>query len=110
MIPSSETRRLLFPGPGTASGRAAPWMLSWYILWRVVGALVILFLFLTLVFYAVEVVPLDPTRLLLPRGGGCSPGSPACPASIINQWGLDKPLFDRYAIFLTNILTGNLGV
>jgi peptide/nickel transport system permease protein len=110
MIPSSETGRLLFPGPGTALGRAAPWRLSWYILWRVVGALVVLFVFLTLVFYVVEVVPLDPARLLLPRGGGCSPGSPACPPSIINQWGLDKPLFDRYVIFLTNILTGNLGV
>ncbi len=98
-------RRL--PSAPTALGRHPPWRLAGYSVWRVVAGVVLVILFLTLVFYAVEVVPGDPSRVLLPRG--CF-GNPRCPGNTTAQWGLDKPLFDRYAIFLANILTGNLGV
>lgn len=60
-------------------------------------------------FVAVEVLPLSPTAALLPRA--C--GGPRCSdlrLQIIQQWGLDQPLVNRYAIFLSNVLSGNLGV
>ncbi len=92
----------------------APRPLGWYALWRVLGAVVVLFLVLTLVFVALEVLPGDPTRFVTPRGGGCPVNGIAGPAcglrtQLIREWGLDQPLLTRYAIFLGNILSGNLG-
>lgn len=85
-----------------------------YLLWRVLGAIVVVFVVLTLVFIAVEVLPGSP-RFLLPRGGMCvvPPGGGPCVdlgQQLVAQWGLDKPLLERYGIFLTNVLTGNLGI
>ncbi len=109
----TPSERSVFPRPGTETARGPPWKFSWYVLWRVVGAIVIVFLVLTAVFVAVEVLPGSPTDLVPRNGCGTGGiGSPYCDlrAQVIAQWGLDQPLLDRYGIFLGNILTGNLGI
>ena len=78
-----------------------------YVLWKTVVALVLVFLVVTINFYLVEVIPNDPTRIMAPRGG--DPRSAALRAQLISEWGLDKPLLDRYVIYVTNIFTGNWG-
>ncbi len=101
--------RVLFPSAEPSGGRTAPWRFSWYVLWRVLGAILIVFIVLTAAFVAVEVLPADPTSFFLPRG--CRIGScVALRQQIIAQWGLDQPLPGQYRIFVTNILTGNFGV
>ncbi len=107
----SDAGRAVFPSPGGAPVGAASRSTTRYVVWRLVVAVVVLFLAVTLVFYALEVQVPDPTRILLPRGGcgGPSNGSCALRDEVIRLWGLDKPLLDRYGIFLTNVFTGNLG-
>lgn len=110
MSPSEAPGRLALPQTPKSTGSTV----LWYLLWRVVGAILIVLLVLTLVFVAAEVLPGNPTYPL-PRGGSCvlPPGSTTCVdlrQQLIQHWGLDKPLFDRYVIFLSNFLTGNLGV
>lgn len=78
-----------------------------YIAWKIVVGIVLVFLVVTLNFYLLEVVPGDPTRVMAPRGGGGQSG--ALRAQLIAEWGLDKPVADRYVIYVTNILTGNWG-
>lgn len=70
-------------------------------------------------FFIFQVLPGDPTRTLLPKGGGASAanctgsqvGSQDCSVrqSIIKTWGLDKPVVERYIIYLGNLVQGNLG-
>lgn len=106
--------RLVIPPPEAASPGARPWSLRWYILWRAVGAVLIVLLVLTALFVAIEVLPGDPARFVLPRGASCAGGGvgPWCALrqTLIAQWGLDKPVWDRYVMFLGNVLTGNLGL
>jgi len=82
-----------------------------YLVLRLIAAGVVVLLVVTLVFYAVEVLPGDPTRLFLPKCGLCGtdPAARDLRNQLIHQWGLDKPILDRYVIFLSNIFTGNLG-
>ncbi len=103
-VPGRE--RLLFSSGGQQSPWSRPWKFRWYAVWRILGALLVIFLALTLVFVAVEVLPVDPARIIQPRCplGGCSVRT-----DIIAHWGLDKPLPDRYGIFVANVLTGNFG-
>ena len=63
-------------------------------------------------FFIFQVLPGDPTRTLLPRGCGSSQvGTGGCTArnETIALWGLDKPVVQRYAIYMWNLLHGNLG-
>ncbi len=103
-VPGRE--RLLFSSGGQQGLGSPPWSFRWYAVWRILGAVLVLFLALTLVFVAVEVLPVDPTRIILPR---CPLRGCTVRADIIAHWGLDKPLLDRYGIFVTNVLTGNFG-
>lgn len=112
-LADAPNRPMFTIGEGTQL-RSPAWPFSWYALWRLVGAVVVVFLVLTALFVALEVIPGDPTRTVVPRGcAGPAPTIvPACgPArTLIAQWGLDKPLWDRYLIFLGNMFTGNLGL
>ncbi len=105
-----DTGRVVFSSSGPTEGAQRRRKFVRYVIWRLVTAVLILFLVLTVVFIAVEVLPGDPTRVLLPRGGCASP-STECDLrdQLIRQWGLDQPLFDRFVLFLSNVLTGNLG-
>jgi len=62
--------------------------------------LIAVLLIISLDFVAVEVLPGDPTRVLLPRGGS---------SNIVREWGLDGPVFDRWVVFVENILSLNWG-
>lgn len=70
----------------------------------------------TVNFFLFQVLPGDPTRIVAIRGGGCtgnsSLGNQQCGlrAELIIQWGLDKPVAQRYIIYMSNLLQGNLGI
>ena len=61
-----------------------------------------------------QVLPGDPTRVLFVRGG-CAGNSTIANAQcglraeLIVQWGLDKPVAQRYVTYMANLLQGNLG-
>ncbi len=67
-----------------------------------------------------QVLPGDPTRALIPRGGdvgaggnctGSQIGNAQCGlrAQLISTWGLDKPVVQRYIIYIGNLVQGNFG-
>jgi peptide/nickel transport system permease protein len=75
-----------------------------YLMGRVLGGLVTLFCVSGLAFFATALAPGNPASVLL--------GNLATPeriAAVTQQMGLDKPLLVRYAIWLQQTLTGNLG-
>ena len=82
-----------------------------------VGLVVLTIFFISSVnFFIFQVLPGDPTRTLLPKGGGANctgsqVGTQDCSVrlAIIAGWGLDKPVVQRYVIYLDNLLHGNLG-
>lgn len=75
-----------------------------YLLRRVGGSLVLLFLVLTLTFFLIHLAPGDPAHLLL---------DPQTPESIREQmrhlWGLDRPLGEQYLSWLGAALRGDWG-
>ncbi|WP_460773082.1 ABC transporter permease [Microbacterium sp. GXF7504] len=60
---------------------------------------------LTVLFLLLEIAPGDPVQSLI----GDSPVSDDFRAQMVAAFGLDRPLVERYLIFLGNIFTGNLG-
>jgi len=75
-----------------------------YLMGRVLGGLVTLLCVSGLAFFATALAPGNPASVLL--------GNLATPeriAAVTEQMGLDKPLPVRYAIWLQQTLTGNLG-
>jgi peptide/nickel transport system permease protein len=75
-----------------------------YLIWRLSGALVTLFVVTILSFLTTALVPGNPAEVLL--------GTYATPerlAAIAHEFGLDKPLWERYAYWLKEVLQGNLG-
>ena len=74
---------------------------------RVVGSAVILLLVvITILFLLLEIAPGDPIQTLV----GDVPVSEALRAQLTASFGLDKPIWERYLIYVGNVLTGNLGV
>jgi peptide/nickel transport system permease protein len=75
-----------------------------YLLRRVGGSLVLLFLLLTFTFFLIHLAPGDPANLLL---------DPKTPEPIREQlrhlWGLDQPLGQQYLTWLGAILRGDWG-
>jgi peptide/nickel transport system permease protein len=68
------------------------------------------FLIASLNFFLFQVLPGDPTRVLLPKGcGGSNVTSCTLREELRKEWGLDQPVFNRYVIYMTNLLEGNLG-
>lgn len=75
-----------------------------YLLVRILGGVVTLFCVSALAFFATALAPGNPAAVLL--------GNLATPeriAAVTEQMGLDKPLPIRYAIWLKEMLQGNLG-
>lgn len=102
--------RAVFDSQGPPAGTEAPRTFVRFLIVRLISAVIVVFLVLTLVFITMEVLPGDPTRVFLPRGG-CTGTDPSCALGnqLIHQWGLDRPVLDRYALFLSNVFQGNLG-
>jgi ABC-type microcin C transport system permease subunit YejB len=75
-----------------------------FIIRRVVTALITLFLASVMVFGALLIVPGDPVQLLL----GLDYNEDQYKA-VQKQLGLDKPLLERYAIWISGLPRGDLG-
>jgi peptide/nickel transport system permease protein len=60
---------------------------------------------ITVLFFLLELAPGDPVQALV----GDVPLSDEFRDRIIASYGLDKPVWERYAIYLGNVLTGDLG-
>ncbi|KAA9132140.1 ABC transporter permease [Microbacterium caowuchunii] len=71
----------------------------------VLSSLILFVAVLTTLFFLLEIAPGDPVQSLV----GDSPVSEDFRAQMVASFGLDRPLGERYLIFLGNIFTGNLG-
>jgi len=75
-----------------------------YALGRVGQMVPIALLVTVLIFLLIKLVPGDPASAIL--------GDRATDASVAalrHQWGLDRPIWQQYAIYMRNLATGNLG-
>lgn len=83
-----------------------------YVIRKLVLMALTIFLVTSLNFYLIQVVPGDPAKYVLPRGG-CQITNVTNQCDLINalhqEWGLDKPVYLRYLIYLGNIFRGNWG-
>lgn len=75
-----------------------------YMIRRILEAIPTLFGVTVLTFLLVHIVPGNPVRILLGNHY-----TYARAAALTKQFGLNKPLWDQYVIWLGNILHGNLG-
>lgn len=69
------------------------------------SALILIFVVITIMFFLLEIAPGDPIQSLV----GQVPVSDEFRAQMTAAYGLDRPLPERYATYLFNIITGNLG-
>lgn len=70
------------------------------------SSLILLLVVITILFLLLEIAPGDPIQTLV----GDVPISEALRQQIYATFGLDKPMWERYFIYIGNVLTGNLGV
>jgi peptide/nickel transport system permease protein len=77
-----------------------------YIIRKLAGLFLTIFLVLTFNFYLFRVVPGNPFALLF-RGAGLSAHAMQ---SLDAQFGLNQPLWVQYVLYLRNTITGNLGL
>jgi peptide/nickel transport system permease protein len=78
-----------------------------YIVSRLLAAAVMVLLATLVIFLIANMVPGDP---VLTQLGDIAANNPIMVAAYRHRWGLDLPLWDRYWIFLTGLLHGDLGV
>jgi peptide/nickel transport system permease protein len=79
-----------------------------YVLRRLLYALPTLLGITMLIFFVLRILPGDPLVILYGEGGVGSL-SDADRAAIRHQLGFDRPLYQQYGAWLTDLLTGNLG-
>ena len=79
-----------------------------YVLRRLLYALPTLLGITLLIFFVLRILPGDPLVILYGEGGVGSL-SDADRAAIRHQLGFDRPLYQQYASWLKDLLTGNLG-
>ncbi|OQY53273.1 MAG: peptide ABC transporter permease [Desulfobacteraceae bacterium 4572_89] len=76
-----------------------------YILGKLIEILIIFFVILTALFFLFRLSPGDPiSKMVDPML------TPEDMRHLIEQLGLDKPVWEQYVIYLKNFITGNLGV
>ena len=78
-----------------------------YIVTRLVTAAAMAVLATLIVFLISNVVPGDP---VLAQLGDVAASDPATVAEWRAKWGMDLPIWDRYGIFLSGLVHGDLGV
>jgi peptide/nickel transport system permease protein len=75
-----------------------------YILRRIGISIILIMIISILIFFIMHIIPGDPVRVML--------GMNASPESIqhfTEQWGLDRPIYIQYKMWLEGILTGDMG-
>lgn len=81
-----------------------------YLVRKAIYVIVTIFFIASLNFFLFQVVPGDPTRVLIPRGGSSNvTGDPGLREQLIHEWGLDQPISTRFVTYFANLLRGNLG-
>jgi len=75
-----------------------------YIGQRVVQTLILWFAIITLNFIIFRVMPGDPRMALIGRGL-----SPELRTSLVERFGLDRPLLEQYWLYLVNLFQGDMG-
>ncbi|TLZ70554.1 MAG: ABC transporter permease [Methanobacteriota archaeon] len=80
-----------------------------FLLRKAAYVLLTVFFIAALNFFIFQILPGDPTRVLLPRGGTSQMGSETLRQELLHQWGLDQPLTTRFLIYLRNLFQGNFG-
>lgn len=81
-----------------------------YVLRKAVFVTVTIFLIASFNFFLFQILPGDPTRVLAPRGAGASNvTSGTLRDDLIRQWGLDKPVTERFVIYFSNLVQGDFG-
>jgi peptide/nickel transport system permease protein len=78
-----------------------------YVASRLFVAAAMVLLATLVIFLIANAVPGDP---VLSQLGDIAANNPAIVAAYRHKWGLDLPLWDRYWIFLTGLLHGDLGI
>ncbi len=78
-----------------------------YVTSRLFIAAAMVLLATLVIFLIANAVPGDP---VLTQLGDIAANNPAIVAAYRHKWGLDLPLWDRYWIFLTGLLHGDLGI
>src|SRR5207247_5823826 len=77
---------------------------------NVVYFILSVFIISNLIFVLFQILPGDPTRVLLPRGGQSNAtGGASLREELIHEWGLDQPVYVRFLVYMNNLLHGNLG-
>ncbi|MBX3072149.1 MAG: ABC transporter permease [Thermomicrobiales bacterium] len=79
-------------------------MSSSFLAWRIVHTGIVVLAILTLVFFAVRLMPGDPVMLLVPPDA-----SPATVEELRRELGYDRPLVVQYANYMGEVASGNLG-
>lgn len=75
-----------------------------YALGRIGQMVPIAFLVTVLIFLMIKLVPGDPASAILGERA-----TDASVAALRHQWGLDRPIWEQYGLYMRNLATGNLG-
>ena len=75
-----------------------------YIVRRLIGAIPVLLGLSILVFAVIHLIPGDPVTALLGQHA-----TPALRAQILERLGLDRPLYEQYLLYLSQLVQGDLG-
>lgn len=81
-----------------------------YVLRRLALAPIVLLGMTFVVFVSSQLIPTDPVVAYFgPRYRGGTEATEAAIAQLREQWGWDRPILERYAIYLTNLSQGDFG-
>ena len=85
--------------------------MGWYILRRVALVPVVLVGMTFITFVVSQLVPVDPAAAYLGSRGSITTeeGENAIIETLNERWGWDKPILERYGIYLGNLVQGDLG-
>ncbi len=75
-----------------------------YIVYRLLTLVAVIFILLTIVFFAIHIIPGDPIEAMLGEGA-----TQEYIDSLRHRFGLDKPLIEQYFDYIGGVFTGNLG-
>jgi peptide/nickel transport system permease protein len=76
-----------------------------YAVRRIGQTLPVAVLVTVLIFLLIKLLPGDPAAAILGERA-----SDAAIQTLRTQWGLDRPLWEQYAVYMRNLVTGNLGL
>ncbi|MFQ5914476.1 MAG: ABC transporter permease [Nitrospinota bacterium] len=76
-----------------------------YILRRSVQMVFILWALLTFMFFLFRLIPADPVSIII-----SAELTEDAQAELRREWGLDRPVSEQYALYLKNLMSGDLGI